>query len=52
MGKENVTLDEGFFKALENGMPPSGGIALGVERLFMALTNVEKISDLRLFPLK
>jgi lysyl-tRNA synthetase class 2 len=52
MRKENVTLDEDFFKALENGMPPSGGIALGVERLYMALTGVEKISDLRLFPLR
>ena len=52
MGKENVTLDEGFFAALDGGMPPSGGIALGVERLYMALTGLKKISDLRLFPLK
>lgn len=52
MGKENVTLDEDFFAALEGGMPPSGGIALGVERLYMALTGLKKISDLRLFPLK
>ncbi|MFV8256307.1 EF-P lysine aminoacylase EpmA [Bdellovibrio bacteriovorus] len=49
MHKEPVTLDEEFFQCLEAGLPPSGGIALGVERLFMALTNIPKISDLRLF---
>ncbi|MFS4459579.1 EF-P lysine aminoacylase EpmA [Bdellovibrio sp. HCB2-146] len=52
MGKEKITLDEEFFKALDGGMPPSGGIALGVERLYMALTGLEKISQIRLFPLK
>lgn len=50
MHKEAVSLDEEFFQCLEAGLPPSGGIALGVERLFMALTGVQKISDLRLFP--
>nr|BFD58484.1 hypothetical protein CKG001_05910 [Bdellovibrio sp. CKG001] len=49
MGKEAVALDEEFFQCLEAGLPPSGGIALGVERLFMALTDVQNISDLRLF---
>ncbi|MGE9744737.1 EF-P lysine aminoacylase EpmA [Bdellovibrio bacteriovorus] len=49
MSKESVSLDEEFFQCLEAGLPPSGGIALGVERLFMALTNIPKISDLRLF---
>ncbi|MEK2644338.1 EF-P lysine aminoacylase EpmA [Bdellovibrio sp. BCCA] len=49
--KEVVSLDEEFFECLEAGMPPSGGIALGVERLFMAILGKERISDLRLFPL-
>nr|WP_295905735.1 EF-P lysine aminoacylase EpmA [uncultured Bdellovibrio sp.] len=49
--KEVVSLDEEFFECLEAGMPPSGGIALGVERLFMAMLGKEHISDLRLFPL-
>lgn len=47
--KEVVNLDEEFFECLEAGMPPSGGIALGVERLFMALLGKTHISDLRLF---
>lgn len=51
-GKESVLVDEEFFLCLDAGFPPSGGIALGVERLFMALTNTKKISDLRVFPLK
>ena len=50
MGKEEIFTDEEFFQCLEAGMPPSGGIALGVERLFMALTNTKKITDLRVFP--
>lgn len=52
MGKEEVGLDPEFFQCLDAGLPPSGGIALGVERLFMALTNTSEISSLRLFPLK
>lgn len=50
MGKEPVPLDEEFFRCLEAGLPPAGGIALGVERLFMALIGIENISGLRLFP--
>lgn len=49
--KEVVALDNEFFQCLEAGMPPSGGIALGLERLFMALFGKHRISDLRLFPL-
>ncbi len=47
--KEAVSLDEEFFQCLEAGMPPSGGIALGVERLFMALFDIKTIKDLRVF---
>lgn len=50
MDKEPVALDEEFFQCLEAGLPPSGGIALGVERLFMALQGLHSISSLRLFP--
>ncbi|MFN3454450.1 MAG: EF-P lysine aminoacylase EpmA [Pseudobdellovibrio sp.] len=46
MGKKNVTLDDNFFQSLEYGMPPSAGIALGVERLYMALKNVNSIDSL------
>lgn len=50
--KEEIPLDEEFMQCLEAGMPPAGGIALGLERLFMALTNISNISDTRLFPIK
>lgn len=50
LGKEAIQLDQEFFECLEAGMPPSGGIALGVERLFMALQNQTEISDLLIFP--
>lgn len=50
LGKELVELDHEFFQCLDAGLPPSGGIALGVERLFMALTDTPEIKELRLFP--
>lgn len=50
LGKEPVAFDLDFLKALESGMPPSAGIAIGLERLFMALTGYREISDFRLFP--
>ncbi len=46
MGKKNVTLDEEFLWSLEFGMPPSSGIAIGLERLYMALKNVKSIDSL------
>jgi lysyl-tRNA synthetase class 2 len=49
--KPSVPLDEEFFACLQAGMPPSGGIAFGLERLFMAFYQIENISDLRVFPL-
>ncbi len=51
LGKEIVPIDEDFMKHLEWGMPPSAGIALGAERLFMAVFDVGKIQELRLFPM-
>lgn len=49
-GKELVPLDEEFFRSLDRGMPPSCGIALGLERLFMATHNLQDLSEFRLFP--
>ncbi len=48
--KEMISLDQEFFQCLDAGLPPSGGIALGVERLFMALHGIQRISELSVFP--
>ncbi len=50
IGKDPVPLDEEFLQALSSGMPPSGGIALGLERLFMCLHGIENIQQLKAFP--
>lgn len=47
LSKKPVNLDEQFFKALEFGLPPSAGIAVGLERLYMALMQIKDISALR-----
>lgn len=52
LGRSEVLLDQEFLEMMKQGMPPCSGIAVGMDRLFMACMGLKELKEIRLFPLK
>jgi lysyl-tRNA synthetase class 2 len=50
LGEETHPFDEDFLRALEHGMPPAGGLGMGVDRLLLFLLDAQSLRDLIMYP--